>query len=161
LSSNIDKTDLSLLAALERDGRLSFRELADQNGLSKTPCWNRIQRLEQLGVIGGYHAELNAAKMGLGFSVYVQVTISPQERDRFEEAVLKFPSIIECITTTGFADYILKLVCSDVAHLDLLLREQVSLMPGVQKSTSMICMKVIKSRGSIVDAVRAERTPLS
>ena len=158
MDAPLDRIDLSLLLALEQQGRQSFRDLAEANGLSKTPCWNRVQRFEKAGMIRGYHADIDPTKLGLGFTAYVQVSIDAKERSAFEMAVLEDACITECLTTTGFADYILRILCADVSDLDNTLRYRVTLMPGVQKTTTMICMKVIKSRGSVIRAAQAKAT---
>ncbi len=150
----MDNTDLAILAALERDGRLSFSELADRVGLSKTPCWTRVQTLEKDGVIRGYHAEIDPDSLSLGISAYVQIIIDSSKREEFEAAVLAQPSIIECSTAAGEADYMLNVICKDVLELDDLLRYNISIMPGVQRSVTIMCLRKIKTRSPITDAVR-------
>ena len=150
----MDNIDLAILAALERDGRLSFSELADRVGLSKTPCWSRVQALEKSGAICGYHAEIDPEALSLGISAYVQIMIDSGKREEFESAVLAQPSIIECSTAAGDADYMLHVVCKDVLELDDLLRYGISTMPGVQRSVTIICLRKIKNRSPITDSAR-------
>jgi len=152
----MDQLDFAIIASLERDGRQSFSGLADSVGLSKTPCWMRVQALEAAGVIRGYTADIDAKAIGLGVFAFVQVMIDFSRRAAFEAAVLQNPSILECYTTAGEADYMLKLVCRDVDDLDDLLRFSISLMPGLQRSTTMICLKPVKSRGQTSAALSAE-----
>lgn len=151
----MDKTDLSILAELERDGRQPFAGLVERVGLSKTPCWTRVQAMERDGAIRGYHADVDPAALGLGVAAYVQVMIDFPQREAFEKAVLDHPAIIECATVAGEADYILKVVCGDVGDLDDLLRRSLSLLPGLQRSTTMISLKSIKTRGSMVAAAQS------
>lgn len=146
---------MSLLAALEADGRQSFAALAERSGLSKTSCWSRVQGLEEAGIIRGYTASLDAATLGLRLTAYVHVMIDFAQRDAFEAAVLDSPSIVECSTMAGDADYLLKILCSDVERLDDLLRYSLSLLPGLQRSTTIICLKTIKQEGSLVALMQA------
>jgi Lrp/AsnC family leucine-responsive transcriptional regulator len=146
---HLDQIDLKILRALEADGRQSFAELADAIGLSKTPCWTRVQVLEKSGAIRGYRANVSPQALGLKVTAYVQVMIDAAKRDLFEEAVLLHPAIIECSTIAGEADYILKIYCSDVDGLDELLRRGISRIPGVQRTTTMICLKTIKDGGAV------------
>ena len=150
----MDQLDLAILAALEKDGRQSFASLAEATGLSKTPCWTRVQALEEAGVIRGYAADVDPRALGLGVLALVEVMIDFSRRAEFEQAVLDDPSIMECYTTAGEADYVLKLVCRDVDDLDDLLRFGISLMPGLQRSTTMICLKSVKHRSPISAAAK-------
>ncbi len=151
----MDQLDFAIIASLERDGRQSFSGLAESVGFSKTPCWNRVQALEAAGVIRGYTANVDAKAIGLGVFAFVQVMIDFSRRAAFEAAVLQNPSILECYTTAGEADYVLKLVCRDVDDLDDLLRFSISLMPGLQRSTTMICLKPVKSRAATSAALKS------
>jgi len=153
----MDQKDVAIIAALERDGRQSFASLADSVGLSKTPCWTRVQGLESAGVILGYVADVDARALGLGVFAFVQVMIDFSRRAAFEEAVLQNPAILECYTTAGEADYMLKLVCRDVDDLDDLLRFSISLLPGLQRSTTMICLKSVKRRAPLSSALTRKR----
>jgi Lrp/AsnC family leucine-responsive transcriptional regulator len=153
----MDPMDVAIIAALESDGRQSFASLAENVGLSKTPCWTRVQTLEASGAILGYVADVDAKALGLGVFAFVQVMIDFSRRAAFEEAVLQNPAILECYTTAGEADYMLKLVCRDVDDLDDLLRFSISLMPGLQRSTTMICLKSVKHRGPLSAALTRKR----
>ena len=156
----MDVIDSRILAALEADGRASFAELADSVGLSKTPCWNRVQSLEEAHVITGYRAIISPAALGLGVHAYVQVMINSEMRVAFEEAVISNPSILECHTTAGDADYVLKIICRDVHDLDHLLRFELTTLPGVQRSSTTVCLKTVKQLGSVTAAaVPRTRSP--
>jgi len=152
----MDQLDHAIIASLECDGRQSFSALANSVGLSKTPCWTRVQSLEAAGVIVGYTADIDPKAIGLGVFAFVQVMIDFSRRAAFEAAVLQNRAILECYTTAGEADYVLKLICRDVDDLDDLLRFSISLMPGLQRSTTMICLKPVKSRGHISAALKAD-----
>ncbi|WP_312489976.1 Lrp/AsnC family transcriptional regulator [Sphingomonas sp.] len=150
----MDRVDLELLAALEAHGRQSFATLGDASGLSKTSSWARVQAMERAGVITGYRAVLEPSALGLPLSAYVSVIIDPTRRDAFERAVTDNPAIVECSTVAGEADYLLKIVCTDVGALDEMLRSGISLLPGLQRSSTTICLKTLKSGGSLVAAAR-------
>ena len=148
----MDRIDLSVLEALESDGRQSFGDLASKVGLSKTPCWSRVRALETAGVILGYRADIDRRSLGLDVMGLVTVIIDSKRRADFERAVVSTPFVLECYTTLGEADYVLKVVCRDLSHLDDFLRHDLSLLPGVQRTTTMLCPKPIKQRGSVVIA---------
>ncbi len=145
----MDQIDHKIVALLESDGRISFADLAEQVGLSKTPCWNRVQRLREAGVITGFGARLNPAAVGLGVQCYISVTIGFDAHEHFEAAVCDHRAIMECHTTAGSSDYLLRVYAASVEHLDDLLRYEISKLPGVQSSSTTICLKTIKSGGSL------------
>jgi Lrp/AsnC family leucine-responsive transcriptional regulator len=154
----MDRTDWQILAALEDDGRMSYAALAEQVGLSKTPCWTRVQALEQKGLIQGYRAIVDRRALGLTLTAFVEVRVEFGASERFEEAVRAHPAILECHTTTGQADYLIQIVTRDVESLDSLLREELSRLPGVQRFATTVCMKPIKSAGGITAAAGPVRT---
>ena len=148
---SMDRIDHKIVALLERDGRISFADLAEQVGLSKTPCWNRVQRLREAGVITGFTAQLDPASLGLGVQCYISVTIGFDAHADFEAAVCEHRAITECHTTAGSSDYLLRVYAASVEHLDELLRHEISKLPGVQSSETTICLKTIKAGGSLAD----------
>jgi len=144
--------DRKILGAIEADGRQSFQQLGAAIGLSKTACWARVQALEKKGVILGYGARLEPRSLGLGVFAIIQIMIDPALRAAFELAVQGNAAILECHTIAGEADYVMKVACRDVDDLDTLLRMQISLLPGLQRSTTMICMNTIKTGGPLTAA---------
>lgn len=146
--------DFGLLESLERNGRQSFATLAADNGLSKTPCWNRVQAMEEAGIIRGYRADIDPAALGLSVIAHVQVSIDAAQRDAFEAAVMDDPAILECHSIAGDADYLFKIACRDVEALDDLLRDQLTLLPGVTRTHTTISLKVIKPPAPLSRAVR-------
>lgn len=147
----MDRVDLGLLAALEKNGRQSFATLAELSGMSKTSVWSRVQTLEETGVIRNYRAVIDPALIGLKLTAYVSIMIDFSKRDSFEKSVMSNPAVVECFTTAGEADYIMRIICRDVSQLDNILRYNISLMPGVQRSTTIMCLKSIKQDASLVD----------
>jgi len=144
-------TDAAILKVLEKDARVSFNDLAEKVGLSKTPSWARVRELERRKVITGYRAQIDPARVGLELHAFVQVTITATRHADFESAVLRHKSVLECYTTAGQADYLLHILVPGIAALDELLRSEVSRMPGVQRLTTTVGMKTIKHGGSIME----------
>ncbi len=148
----MDKIDRAILAALEENGRVPFGDIAERVALSRTPCWTRVQRLTAEGAIQGYRAVIEPSALGLKLTAFVQVQIEFSRRAAFESAVLGHPAIIECYTTPGQDDYLLQVMTGDVERLDGLLREELCRLPGVQRSSTTICLKRIKGNGPVTRA---------
>ena len=145
----MDKLDWKIVAGLEEDGRQSFAELGEAVGLSKSPCWSRVRSLEETGIIQGYSARLNPAALGLEVQSFVEVRISLDAHTEFEAAVIAHPAVVECHTTAGDSDYMLKVFARSVDHLDELLRHDLSKLPGVHRLASVVCLKTIKQQGRL------------
>lgn len=145
----MDRIDWKILAELERDGRLSFADLSERVGLSKSPCWARVRELESTGAIQGFSAQIDPAALGLAVQSYVYISIRMDAHAAFEEAATAHPAIIECHTTAGDSDYLVRVFARSVEHLDELLRHELSKLPGVQRLSTTICLKTIKSRAPL------------
>ncbi|MBO9602848.1 MAG: Lrp/AsnC family transcriptional regulator [Novosphingobium sp.] len=145
----MDRLDWKILAELEKDGRLSFAELGERVALSKSPCWNRVRELERSGTIRGYTATIDPTSVGLAVQCLISVRISFDRHAEFEQAVLDHPAIIECHTTAGDSDYLLRIHARSVEHLDELLRAGLAKLPGVHRLSTTVCLKSIKPRSSI------------
>ncbi len=142
--------DAPLLEALERDARISYAELAERTGRSKSPTWARVRDLEARGVITGYRAEIEPAAVGLDIHAFVHVGIQSTLGREFEEAVLRHPAVLECHSTAGDADYLLHVLVRNITALDSLLRVELSRLPGVQRLSTTVAMKTIKRRGPVM-----------
>jgi Lrp/AsnC family transcriptional regulator len=117
----LDAIDRRILAALQSDATLSVAELAEQVGLSQTPCWKRIKRLEASGIITGRVALLDRGRLGVGTTVFVSVRTSQHDEDwlvQFAEAIRAIPEVTEFYRMSGDVDYLLKIVCRDIADYD-------------------------------------------
>ena len=145
----MDRIDRRIVEVLEEEGRISYAELGERVGLSKSPCWARVRDIERRGVIDGFGARLDPAALDLNVQCYVSVTIAFDAHTQFEAAVLDHPAIMECHTTAGDSDYLLRVFAMSVEHLDDLLRHHVAKLPGVTGSSSTICLKTIKKRASL------------
>lgn len=146
----MDNLDWKIARVLEGDGRVSFAELGNRVGLSKSPSWNRVRELEKAGIIDRYSAILDPNKLGLNVHCYISVTIRFDAHKEFEAQVLLHPAILECHTTAGHSDYLLRVFARSVEHLDDLLRHHISKLPGVTSSSTTICLKTIKRKASLV-----------
>lgn len=151
----MDKIDWKIAGELERDGRQSYADLAERVGLSKSPCWSRVHQLEERGIIEGYSARIEPATLGLTVQSFVEVKINLDAHTKFEEAVMKHPAVMECHTTAGDSDYLLRVFARSVDHLDDLLRYELSKLPGVHGLATLICLKTIKRHGLVAEWARA------
>ncbi len=144
---NIDETDYALLSLIQKEGRASNKKLAQSLNLSETPCWRRIKRLEETGVIEGYQAVLNRRLLGFGVLAFVKVGFAVHTDDspyRFEEAIQAIPEVLSCHNVSGEADYFLQIVARDLEAYELLLRTQLRRLPGVTSIKSSISLREIK-----------------
>jgi DNA-binding Lrp family transcriptional regulator len=143
----LDDIDRKILAALQENGRISNVELADRVGLSPAPCLRRVQALEAAGVIRKYVALLDPKTVGLGVTVFVQISLDLQIEARlelFEKAILSRPEVLECYLMTGDSDYLLRIVIPDVASYEHLLKECLTRIESVASIKSSFALKQVK-----------------
>ncbi len=143
----LDRTDHLILAALQRDGRLSNRDLAERVHLSESACLRRVRALEDRGVITGYAAQVNPARVGLPGNVFVSITLNRQEQGdlaAFEEAVARVPEVMECYLMTGQQDYLLRVVVSDPADFERLHSQHLTRLPDVARVQSSFALRVVR-----------------
>ncbi|EHL96556.1 putative leucine-responsive regulatory protein [Acetobacteraceae bacterium AT-5844] len=143
----MDQTDHRILRALARNGRLTNAELAEEVGLSASPCWTRVRRLEQSGVIKGYVALMDQAALGLPDTVFVEVMMDKHDEEalgRFEQAVNAMPEVLECHLTTGEYDYLIKAAVNGTAGYEALLREKLYRLPGVRHTRTAFALRCLK-----------------
>lgn len=145
----IDDIDRRILRRLQKAGRLSNAELADQINLSASACHRRVQRLEKEGIIDGYVALLSARKVDRPTTVFVEITLSGQSDDildAFEKEVALIPDLLECHLMAGTADYLLKITAHDTDDFARIHRRYLSRLPGVaQMHTSFALRTVFKT----------------
>lgn len=143
----LDPIDQRLLAALQRDGRMSNAELSDQVNLSPSACHRRVQRLEKLGVISGYVALLDPRKIGRRSTVFVEITLQTQSEEvlgAFEKAVSLIPDVLECHLMAGAADYLLKVVVDDTEDFARIHRRWLATLPGVAQMQSSFALRTVR-----------------
>tara|TARA_R110000787_G_scaffold49111_2_gene117863 strand:+ start:44352 stop:44822 length:471 start_codon:yes stop_codon:yes gene_type:complete len=148
----LDEIDLKMLAALQQDGRLTNRLLAERVGLTPSPCHARLRRLIDAGVIAGFHASLNLAKVGPIAIFFVEVTLrehTAQTFRKFEAAMHQAPEVIECHGTGGGFDYLLKVVARDVSHYQAFIQHHLDADVGIGKYFSYVVTNTVKSDSAI------------
>ncbi|EOC0209102.1 Lrp/AsnC family transcriptional regulator [Cronobacter dublinensis] len=149
----MDRIDKKIIAELQADGRLSLTELADKVGLSLSPCHRRVKSLEETGIISGYRAQVDTAKLGLSFSVIVFVSLEKADRQAvssFEEAVVDVPEVISAQRLFGNPDYMLHVLTRDMESFQRLYDLDLSALPGVQRLTSTLIMKTVVNNRPVV-----------
>jgi DNA-binding Lrp family transcriptional regulator len=143
----LDQFDFKLLAALEADGRLTNAELGERIGLSASQCSRRRIRLEDAGIIEGYHARLNSARLGIGLRAFIQVSLSTHSRENaksFKEFVNSVEEVQEAYALTGDADYLLKVAVPDLKGLARIINDSILPHPGVAHVKSSIVLDKLK-----------------
>ena len=143
----LDKLDRRILAILQKDGRLSMKDLGEQVGLSITPCIERVKRMERDGIISGYHARVNPAALGASLLMFVQITLSNKSGEMFEQfrrEVLRIPQVLECHLVSGDFDYIIKARIREMSEYRKLLGDILLQLPGAAQSKSYVVMEEIK-----------------
>jgi Lrp/AsnC family transcriptional regulator len=143
----LDRVDLRILDLVQREGALSVAEVASRTGLSTTTCWRRIQHLEQTGVIRGRVALLDRTALGLDVTIFAHVKLSTQGRDAisaFAEAIRERPEVLDCYTTMGEWDFMLRVVTRDIKAYEAFYLDHLSKLPYVQSINSSVTVTVIK-----------------
>ena len=145
--NRIDRLDRRILDLLQREGALPVAEVAARTGISTTTCWRRIQQLEQTGVIRGRVAVLDRAALGLDVTIFAHVKLSSQGRDAiaaFSEAIRDRPEVLDCYTTMGEWDFMLRVVTRDIKAYEAFYLDHLSKLPNVQSINSSVTVTVIK-----------------
>ncbi len=146
MSDALDATDRRILAALQKEGRITNAELSDRVNLSPSACHRRVQRLEEDGFIAAYVALVDARKLGKPTTVYVEITLESQAEDlldAFEREVARVPDILECHLMAGSADYLIKIVAEDTEDFARIHRRFLSRLPGVRQMQSSFALREV------------------
>ena len=144
----IDKTDESILKILQNDSRTTNQQLSEKIGMSASPCWRRVKRLEDEKVIRGYGVLLDRRKLGLGVMVFIRVSIdrhSEAEALKFEEEVMQLDDVVACYSIGGDADFLLQVVSYDLDTYAEFSMSIIRRLPGIKEMQSMVTLKEIKS----------------
>lgn len=152
MQSKLDQTDLRILSWLQRDASASVGEIAEHVGLSQSPCWRRIQRLEQDGFIRERIAVLDRKQLGFNLVVFVQVRFTRDGSDTlaaFEAAIRATPEVQECYMLMGDVDFLLRVVTQDVDSYERFLRFTLAPIPGVRDITSTIALSTVKATSAL------------
>ena len=147
-TAELDRIDREILRLLMQDAARSLAEIAQEVDLTPTPCWKRIKRMEEAGVITGRVALVDATLVGLPISVFVSVETGDHSAEwigRFADAVAALPEIVECWRLGGDVDYLLRVVVPDMAGYDAFYRRFVAAVPSLRKVTGRFAMERVKS----------------
>ncbi|MCX7558552.1 Lrp/AsnC family transcriptional regulator [Sulfitobacter sp. F26204] len=143
---NLDEIDKRILRALQRNGRMSNAELSDDAHLSPSACHRRVQRMEKEGYIKDYVALLDARKLNVPTTVFVEITLRGQTDDilySFEKSVARIPDVLECHLMAGSADYLLKVVAENTEDFARIHRQYLARLPGVQGMQSSFALRTV------------------
>lgn len=143
---NLDRIDQNIIEALSSNGRMTLTELSRRVSLSKTPCHARLKRLEESGIIRGYHADISWEKLGRSHIAFVQVTLSDTKSaalKAFNQAVLDVPEIEECHMIAASFDYLMKVRTRDMASYREVLGEKISALPNVAQTSTFVAMEAV------------------
>ena len=149
----LDRYDRSLLEVLQQEGRISNQDLAERIGLSASPCLRRVRTLEESGLITGYHALLDAKKLGLSLLALIHISMDRHTQERFanfEARVSALPEVLECLLITGQdADYQLKVVVRDMDAYQAFLLEQITRIDGVSGVHSSFVLRRVVDKSAL------------
>ena len=145
---NLDTTDRKILALLQRNNNLSAADIAERVGLSQSPCWRRINRMQEEGIISGGVAILNRKMLGLKVVVFVHVKLSMHGwklLNEFEQAIVSFPEVLECWTISGSMDFTLRVVTKDIESYEYFLRSKLLQLPHIKEAQGHFTMTEVKN----------------
>jgi Lrp/AsnC family transcriptional regulator, leucine-responsive regulatory protein len=145
--ARLDRTDLALLAALQTEGRITNAELAERVNLSASACLRRVQRLEADGVIAGYAATIDPARVGLGLQAFVRVQLARHDAESiagFSERVNDWNEVVACHALTGDMDYLLHVIVRDLEHFSRFLLDHLLHDGGVADVNSSFVLRAVK-----------------
>ena len=143
----LDKVDKKILELLQADARLTHKEIANATGLSTTPVYERVKRLERTGYITGYVALVDPKKMGIGLVSFVRVSLRSQVTKHFaefEEEIHNFPQVLECYAIAGTADYLLKVAVKNMDEYRELMTSGLSSLKNISTVQSAFVMDTVK-----------------
>ena len=146
-AADLDRTDLLLLAELQRNGRQTNAELAERVHLSASACLRRVQRLEREGVIAGYRAQVDPERLGLGLQAFVRVQLRQHDADSiaaFAGSVNQWDEVVACHALTGDMDYLLQVVVRDLEHFSRFLLDRLLNQAGVADVNSSFVLRTVK-----------------
>jgi Lrp/AsnC family transcriptional regulator len=147
-----DNIDIKLLRTLQTEPLLSVAELGERIGLSHTPCWRRLKRLESDGFIKGRTVVLNADALGLNITVFCSIRLSKHDKssmEAFENAARAHPNILQCYTVSGEQDYMLRVVTGSVKEYEILMKNDLLSLPFIGQMNSSFAMSEIKNTSEL------------
>lgn len=148
----LDQVDRAILRELQANARLSSAEIAERVGLSPSPCWQRIRRLEENGYIQAYVAVLDQKRLGMPETVILEVTVERHDEEvleKFGRALTELPEVLEAYLTTGEYDYLVKVAIDGTEGYERFLRERLYRIPGIRHTRSSFTLRCLKRRLSV------------
>jgi len=148
MSSVLGKQDVEILKMLQRDATISTASIADRINLSQSPCWRRINRMEEEGLIQRRVALLDRARLGMEVVVFATINLTSTGRQNlvsFELDIVRHPEVMECYTMTGIWDYMLKIVTRDIRHYEDFVRNTLTASPAIRELHSHMAVTEIKN----------------
>lgn len=145
--SELSESDRKILRLLQTDGRMSNQQLAEAAGMSPSACWRKVRALEASGTIDRYTALVDARKAGLGFSAVVHISLTRQTSEHVEivvNEITRRPEVLECLATTGEADYHLRVACADLDAYNDFLENFLFRLPGIAHVRTNLVLREIK-----------------
>lgn len=152
MAETFDAIDAKILGIIQADAGLSVAQVAEEVGLSSSPCWRRIKRMEEAGLILRRVTILDREKLGLDFEVYCAVKLSLPSKanlDTFDQAVKEWPEVVECATVTGSADYQLRIITRDMKAFDEFQREKMLSLGLISNIESRIVIRPVKNATAV------------
>jgi DNA-binding Lrp family transcriptional regulator len=149
---HLDAVDLRILRELQQDGSLTNVELARRVHLSPSPCLARVKALEANGVIRQYVALADPKAVGLGLSVFINISLKEQSREslaEFERRIAEHDEVMECYLMTGDSDYLIRVAVADIAALERFILEQLTPIPGIEKIRSSFALKQVRYKTAL------------
>lgn len=152
MPEKLDAIDAKILHLIQKNAALSVAEIAEQVGLSSSPCWRRVKRMEEEGIITSRITVLDRQKLGLDFEVFVAVKLSLPNRDnmdKFEKAIDRMPEVVQCSVVTGAVDFMLRVVTTDMHAYDFFLRDVLLQTGLVSDLQSRIVLRTAKDTKAV------------
>jgi Lrp/AsnC family leucine-responsive transcriptional regulator len=140
----LDSTDRAILYCLQRDGRMSNHEIAASVNLSPAPCWRRIKRLEEDGIVRGYVALVDATSLGLNLTAYINISLNDHHADtvaEFDAFVAASPEVLECYSVTGEHDYLLRVVTPGIAEIEEFIMHRLLCQEAVNSANTTFVLR--------------------
>jgi len=150
--TELDPFEIKIIRELQRDANQTTAEIAERVGLSASPCWRRIDRLEREGVIRKHVAVIDRRKVGLNAHIFAQVKLNAHGRanlDEFGDAIRSFPEVLDAYVLMGTTDFMLRIVAKDIDAYERFFFDQLSKLSGVQEINSTVALSEIKSTNEL------------
>lgn len=148
MTLELSPQDIRILNLMQHDASLTTQEIAQHINMSQSPCWRRINRLQEAGIISKRAALLNREQLGMEVVVFATVNLASQGRshlEQFEREVVQFPEVTECYTMAGAWDYMLKIIARDIRHYEMFVRDKLTTLADIRELHSHIAVTEIKN----------------